>query len=230
MANQLIIIGVSTTAKQVYDFVVEYDLFEVKGFAVNAQYKTSDFFCGLPVYDIEELKQVYDIDRIYIFVAILWNRLNKDRRNVYEKLKKRGFRFANLVSPSARIRGKLSGDNCWIHDYVVVQSDAEIKEDCMLMAFSLIGAFSKMEAHCFMGTKSTIAGNCHIGEQTFIGMNCTIFDDTTIGKKCLLGACTAVKRNTEDCTIVKIDEKNTITKKLNAELIEQKLIFFKNIR
>lgn len=228
--EQLIIIGTSTTAKQVYDFVQEYELYDIIGFAVDDKFKNTENFCGLPVFEVERLPSIISIDKVKIFVAMLWNNLNADRRNMYERLKGRGFQFANLISPCSKMRGKLLGGNCWIHDYVIVQSSAEIGENCMVMAFSLIGAFAKLGSHCFMGTKSTLAGECNVGEQTFIGMNCTVFDNTKIGKKCILGACTAIKRNMEDYCVIKTITNNVVVEKWDEISIEEKLVFKKNVR
>lgn len=230
MKEKLIIFGCNTTAKQVFDFVKQYNLYEIIGFAVDSQYRKNESFCDLQVYDLEELNTIFDITEIKVFVAILWNRLNADRREVYERLKCKGFQFANLVSPLAVVRGKILGDNCWIHDYAIIQSEAEIGEDCMIMAFSLIGAYAKVASHCFMGTKSTVAGECEIGEQTFIGINCTVFDNTKVGKKCILGACTVVKRNVDDYSIVKTAGDNMIVAHSDSKNIESKLLFAQNIR
>lgn len=230
MKEKLIIVGISSTARHVYDFVQGYHLYEILGFAVDEQYRTSDRFCDLPVYSLETLDDVFDKTEIKIFVAILWNRLNSDRKYLYERLKAQGYQFANLISPSAVIRGKLLGDNCWVHDYVVIQSQVEIGEDTMLMAFSLVGDYAQVGRHCFLGAKSTVAGKSLIGDQTFIGINCTVFDGTKVGKKCILGACTVVKRNVDDFSVVKTDTKSMIVVSCEEKNIESKLMFEKNER
>ncbi|HKM35332.1 MAG TPA: acetyltransferase [Lachnospiraceae bacterium] len=230
MREKLVIIGNSTSAKHVYDFVTGYNLFQVVGFAVDAEYRNMDTFCGLPVYDLGKLDAYFEKKDIKVFVAVLWNRLNADRRSLYERMRENGYQMANLISPHAVIRGTVKGDNCWLHDYVIVQSEAEIGADCLLMAFTLIGDYSKIGAHCFTGAKSTIGGKSVVGEQTFIGMNCTVFDDTIIGKKCILGACTAVKRNVPDYSVVKNVSDNSTTIQLDDQTIEQKLLFKKNVR
>lgn len=230
MKEKLIIIGTSTTARHVYDFVKGYNLYEIIGFVVDEKYKDADTFCDLPVFSIEELDTVINKEEVKLFVAVLWNRVNADRRRLYERLKKEGYHFANLISPSAVIRGNLLGDNCWIHDYVIIQSEASVGDNCLLMAFTLVGDFSVIGSHCFTGTKSTIAGKCEIGEQTFVGINCTVFDNTKVGKKCILGACTAVKRNVEDYSIVKTGKDNAVVVQMDEETVEGKLMFTKNVR
>lgn len=230
MKEKIIIVGISSSAYEAYEFIKGYDLFEVVGFAVDKQYKTMDSYCGLPVFQLETLHKTYKKDDIKLFIAVLWNRLNADRRSLYERLKREGYRFVNVISPTAIIRGELLGDNCWIHDYVVIQPKAQIGANNMFMAFSLVGGAAKIGSHCFMGTKSTVAGGCEVGEQTFVGINCTVFDDTKIGKKCILGACSVVKRNVEDYSVVKTDVNNMIVNYVGKEKIESKLLFRENVR
>ncbi len=230
MKQKLFIIGASTTAIHVYKFVKEYQLFDVKGFAVHKKYIKDTTFQDLPLYAIEEIDKIVDKNKDLLFVAMLWNKLNADRRHVYENLQNEGYHFANIISPTAKIRGKLKGDNCWIHDYTIIQNDAEIGENTAIMAFTLIGAHTEIGSHCFLGAKSTIGGGCKIGEQSFIGINSTVFDDTIIGKKCIIGACTAVKRNLPDYSSCKTSLTSTEIKQYSEEIIESKLLFNKNIR
>lgn len=227
--KKLVIVGTSTNAEHVYQLVVQYDLYEVLGFAVDRKYLTSDRFLGLPVYPLEEIEQYVDVNETEFFIALLWNRLNADRRDLYNRLKARGLHFANIISPRASIRGRIEGDNCWIHDFVVIQNDAVIGNNVAIMAQSLIGSHVVIGDHCFLGNKSTVGGGSVIGTQTFVGINCTVFDGTTVGDKCILGACTAVKRNVPNYTVVKTSSE-IVMKQLSEEEIESKLLFRKNVR
>lgn len=228
--EKLIIVGTGTTAKQAYDFVKMYGLYDVLGFAVNSAYRTADEFRGHPVFTIEGLRDEVPGDDYYLYVAVLWNRLNRDRRELYEELKQQGYRFANLISPTAIIRGKITGDNCWIHDLVIIQSDAHLHSDISIMAYTLIGADTTIHSHCFFGAKSTLGGNSTVGEQSFIGINATVFDDTAIGEKCIVGACTAVKRNLPDYSVCKTSPAATEIRQYTEQEIESKLLFAQNRR
>lgn len=227
--KKLIIVGLSKTALHVFSFVKYHKLYDVIGFAVNREYKKETEFCGLPVFELENLKETLcDID-FEIFVAILWNHLNKDRRKVYEYCKSQGFKLANLISPLAVVRSKIEGDNCWIHDYVVIQNDAYIGSNVFAMAYSLIGAHAYVGDHCFFGARSLLGGGCTIGEQSFIGLSATVFDDTYIGRKCLIGACTSVKRNMPDFSRY-VTSSDMIIKQYTENEIENKLVFSLNKR
>ena len=227
--KKLIIIGLSTNARHVYEFVKDYDLYDIVGFAVNRKYKTEDTFKNLPVYEIESLERYFNKDDVELFIALLWNRLNADRRDLFLSLTEEGWKMANLISPRASIRGELAGRNIWGHDYAVIQNDTLIHDNVAIMGQSLVGANCEIESHCFLGAKSTIGGGSTIGEQSFVGLNCTVFDNTQVGKKCILGACTAVKRNMPDYSLYKISS-NVEIRQYEEDEIENKLLFKKNKR
>lgn len=228
MKKNLLIIGTSTTAVHIYNFIEEYKLFHIIGFAVDRKYLNDNLFLNLPVYPLDEIENIIDKENDLLFVAMLWNRLNSDRRKIYEHLKNKGFQFANIISPTSKVRGKLLGDNCWIHDYVIIQNNTIIEENVAIMAFTLIGAHCEIGAHSFFGAKSTIGGGCKIGQQTFVGINATVFDDRIVGKKCIVGACTAVKRDLPDFTSCKTNLESMVIKSYDESIVENKLIFSEN--
>ena len=227
--ENLIIIGLSTTARHVYSFVTYHKLFNVIGFAVNEQYKDSDTFEGLPVYGLEKMKD-NNLGEYSVFIAMLWNRLNGDRQRLYDYCKGEGFRMANLISPLAVLRSPISGDNCWIHDFVVIQNDSVIESDVAIMGGSLIGANTHIGAHCFFGAQTVFGGGSTIGERSFVGIKATVFDGTRIGNKCIIGACTPVKRNMPDCSKYATASDNIVIKLYSDSEIEMKLMYNKNMR
>lgn len=228
--KKIIIVGLGKTALHVFEFIKYHNLYEVIGFAVNKSYKDKNEFVGIPVFALEELKNIFPNQDFEIFVAVLWNHLNKDRRQIYEYCKAEGFHFANLISPLAVLRSEIKGENCWIHDYVVVQNDVHIGSNVFIMAFTLIGAHSNIGNHCFFGARSLLGGGSNVGTQSFIGLNATVFDDTFIGNKCLIGACTAVKRNLPNFSRYVTSSDNIVIKQYPENEIENKLIFSRNKR
>lgn len=228
--QKLVIIGTSTTAKTILEFVNKHRLYDVVGFAVDRAYLETDKYCGLPVFATEDLETIIDKQSDRLFVAVQWNRLNADRRKIYEKLKAQGYKFANLVSPYAVVNGTLKGDNCWIADMAVVDFGTEVGNDVFVKVGAMIGNDSNIADHCFIGAKSMVAGQVNIGEQTFVGISATIFDGTSIGKKCIVGACAAVKRDMPDYSLCKVPTGAVELRQYDADTIESKLMFSKNVR
>lgn len=182
------------------------------------------------VFPLEKLDKYIDKDNDYLFVAILWNRLNADRRRMYERVKSMGYKLANIVSPHSRVRGELQGGNCWICDDVIVQEHVKLGSNIFIMDNAIVGHRSVIEDHSFIGVKATVCGAVHIGEQSYIGANSTIFDEVKIGKKCLIGGATVVKRNIPDCSVVKTPNDTMIIKQYPEDVIESKWQAHHNIR
>ena len=229
--ENLVIVGIGTNSRLALSFIKYHNLFNVIGFAVNKDYYTCDTFEGYPVYSLEELEnKIGSKDGYSLFISLLWNHLNADRRNLYDYCKNKEFKLANLISPLAIIRSEIKGDNCWIQDQVVIQNDTVIGSNVAIMAGALIGADCIVGSHCFFGAHSLLAGGCTLGEQSFVGLKATVFDDTKIGKKCIVGACTAVKRNMPDYSKYITSSDNIVIKQYDEAEIESKLVFSKNKR
>lgn len=227
----LFIFGLSTTAKSIFTFVTKYKLYEVKGFLVDLNFKNTNSFCDIPVYGFEENKEVenFNIETDQLFIAIQWNNVNADRRKVYEKFKRLGYKLANIISPNAIIHGEIIGDNCWVADGVIIDTNAIVGSNIFVKSNAFIGNDCEIEDHSFIGAGSFIAGDCRIGKQSFIGIKSTIFDNVTIGEKCIIGACSVVKRNVDNFSLIKTDIKYTISV-YDSFTIEDKLNFKNNIR
>jgi len=228
--EKLVIVGMGANSRLALSFIQSHNLFDVIGFAVNEEYKDRKSFEGFPVYSLEKLNEEMQTTDFLVFVSLLWNHLNRDRRNLYEYCKSKGYRMANLVSPLAVVRSPLNGDNCWIHDHVVIQNDTIIGSDVAIMQGTLIGADAVVGDHCFFGAHSLFAGGCTIGDQSFVGLHATVFDDTHIGRKCIVGACTAVKRNMPDYSKYVTKSDDIVVKQYTEDEVENKLVFSKNVR
>ena len=227
--ENLILIGLGSSAKTIYRFVTKYNLFNVIGFAADRKYITDSKFCDCSVYAIEDLESIMDKTKDKIFVAIQWNKLNADRKSLYLKLKSQGYKFANLISPMAVINGEVVGDNCWITDKVIVDFGAIIEENVFIKIGAFVGPNSIVHSHCFIGMNSLIAGGCEIGEQTFVGITSVVFDQVTVGRKCLIGGATIVKRNLADFSKIS-STSDFVVKQYDEETIESKLLFKNNVR
>lgn len=221
--QKLCIIGANETAKRIAFFCERYNLYEVAGFAVDKSYINTDSYLNKPIWPIEDLEQYIDKNTCKIFVALFWNHLNGDRRRLYERMKKAGWNFANIVSPLASIRGEI-GENCWIMDYAVIQEASLIGNNVIIADFALVGNGAKISDHCFLGARSTVMGSAYVGKQTFIGVGSTIFDVVHIGNKCLVGACTIQKYDMPDCSTSKVLTDNVIIKKYTEQEIESKWV------
>lgn len=228
--DNLLIVGTGINARKAYEFVKMYNLFNIIGFAVNGAYYKEEVYCSLPVYRLEEVKQKLNF-QFKVFVALYWNRLNKDRKTLFDFCKKERFEFANLISPNSVIYNSAKiGVNCWIQEFACINNDAIIGDNVIIMPYSLIGSKSIIEPHCFIGVKTIIGGESLVRNQTFTGFNAIILDNTIIEEKCIIGAGTVIKRNLPPYSRCITNSDNQIFQQYPENEIESKLIFYKNVR
>jgi len=222
--ENLLIVGTSTTARSIYTYVVDYNLYNLLGFVVDKEYKNCDAYCGQPVYTFDKLPEAFDKSNDKLFVAMEWDRLNASRKNLFNRLRAEGYNFANIISPHAIIHGELKGMNCWICDNVVLENDTVVYDDIFIKTGAIIQHVSVIESHCFIGARAQMAGGVHVGEQSYIGIGAIIFNGVNIGKKCLVGGATYVKRHLPDFCAIKTKIDEFVIKQYNEDEIENKLL------
>lgn len=233
--KNLVIVGISDTADRIARFVERYSLYNIIGCTVNKEYVPEGGMAEVggenrKVFPLEELDKFIDKENDLLFVAVLWNRLNADRRYLYEKVKSMGYHFANIISPNAQVRGELLGDNCWICDGVIVQEHVKFGNDIFVMDNAMVGHWTMVSDHVFIAIRATVCGAVDIGEQCYIGANATVFDEVKIGKKCLIGGATVAKRSVPNFSVVKIPSDTMIIKQYPEDLIESKWLAHHNVR
>lgn len=233
--RNIVIVGISDTADRIILFIERYKLFNVLGCAVNRPYVPKDgrvLLGGIErsVWALEELDKHIDKENDLLFVAILWNRLNADRRYLYETVKNMGYKMGNIVSPHAMVRGELKGDNCWICDGVVVQEHVVLGSNVFIMDRAIVAHWSIVGNHAFITINATVCGSVVVREQSYVGANSIVFDEVHIGKKCLIGGATIVKRNVPDCCVVKTPAGMMVLKEYPEDVIETKWMAHHNVR
>lgn len=224
MNKDIYIFGTGTLAKKITILINKYNLYNIIGYVVDSKYKDCGSFFDKPVFSLESFNT-----SVNMFIAYGWNNLNKDRRNLYERLNEQ-HNLVNVISPKSSIYGELKGNNCWIADNVIINAESVINSNVFIDSNGYVGCNTKIKDHCYLAVGSTVAGGCTISEQTFIGIRATVIDEVFIGEKCLIGAGTTVKRNVVPYSLIKTMNNNQETKLYDEHTIENKLNFKRNVR
>jgi len=234
--DNLVIIGISDTADRVISFIERYKLFNIIGCAVDEEYVPSTNTailggCDRPVWSLSKLNKYTDIRNTYLFVAVLWNHLNADRKNLYLHTKTLwpNAKFANIISPKASIRTDKIGENCLIDDYVVIHERAEIGNDIIIVANSFIAPYAIVSDHVFVAPHSIILGGAKVLAQTMVGTRVIVLNEVEIGEKCLIGTGAIIKQNVPKCCVVKNISMQENIKQYDEREIESKWIAHYNI-
>jgi sugar O-acyltransferase (sialic acid O-acetyltransferase NeuD family) len=195
--SDVVVFGLGDFARVARVYLAEDSPHDVIAFTANESYVESNELDGLPVLPFETLTETHPPDRCVMFVAIGFSGVNRARREVYEKCKKRGYELLTFVSSKASYVGELRlGDNCFVFEENVIQPNVEIGNDVIIWSGNHIGHDSTIEDHVFIASHAVVSGNVTIGESSFVGVNATFRDGVRVAPRCVIGAGALIMKDT----------------------------------
>lgn len=188
--DNLVIIGTGAMARDVTAFVKRYSLANILGYSCNSSFLeiSKQQMPNEQICSIEELNRFYQKENVKLFVAISQFRfLNRDRRDTFDYLRKQGWHFLNLISPSAKMYSTHIGEGNWLMDDCFIGNEVEIGDNNVFAEQSYIAHYSKIRNNNYLGVRSMIMGTTTIAGSSFFGANSLVFNDCKIGMSCLIG-------------------------------------------
>lgn len=193
----VVIFGVGDFARIASVYLRDDSDRDVAAFTVDRAYLDGDSLLGLPVIPFEDLAAEYPPAQADMLVAIGFSRINRARRETYERCKQLGYGFVTYVSSASTVVAKVPiGENTFVFEENVIQPFAELGNNVVLWSGNHIGHDSVVGDHCFIASHVVISGNVSIGEGCFIGVNATVRDGVTIAPECVIGAGTLIMKDT----------------------------------
>lgn len=120
------------------------------------------------------------------------------RRAVFEKFKKRGYRFTNVIHPAAIIsEGVDFGEGVQVMAGAIVQSGVILGDDVLVNVRACVGHDSKVGAHAHIATMSLVSGGVIVGDNVFVGAGAIVIQGFHIGAAAMIGAGAIVNKNVE---------------------------------
>lgn len=115
-----------------------------------------------------------------------------------------GYKFATIISPSAKI-----SKSATIGEGTIIQYGVNISSECNIGRFCKLNTLCNVMHDNVIGDFSTIApnavllGRVHVGEGSYIGANSTILPEKNIGNCATIGAGAVVTHDISSKMIVK---------------------------
>lgn len=196
--KKLIVYGAGETAEIIADYFDHDSEYEVLAFTVDREHISSDELMGKPVIPFDEVEKLFPPTDYEMFVGASFNKLNRIRTAMYQKAKKKGYKFATYVSSKAFVWHNVKlGENVFIFEDNVVQYKVNIGNNVILWSGNHIGHQTKIEDNCFISSHVVISGFCRIGKNSFLGVNSSFNDEVNFGDDGVTGNGTVIVRNTE---------------------------------
>ena len=187
---KLVIFGSGDMGRLAHFYFTRDSDHQVAAFAVDAKYRKSDTFEGLPLVDFETVAERYPPAEYKMFVAVSYTGLNRLRAERYEQAKRFGYELVSYVSQFP------PGDNCFILEDNTIQPYVRIGSNVTLWSGNHIGHDSVIEDHCFLASHIVVSGFCRIEPFCFIGVNATFRNGITIGRESIIGAGSLIMKDT----------------------------------
>lgn len=132
-------------------------------------------------------------------VASIANRLK-----VYESFRKRGYRFASVIHPTAIIAPEVKlAEGVQIMAGAILQTGCVVAEDCIINTGARIDHDCVIEMHAHVAPGAVLSGGVHVGARAHVGAGATVIQGVHIGSDAIVGAGAVVLSDVpESCTVV----------------------------
>lgn len=202
--KKLIIFGDSAFAEVAYELFTHDSDYEVVAFCVDRAYLQKNELFGLPVLPFEEIETHFAPADCDMYVALVYNQLNRIRKAKFLAAKSKGYKLATYVSSRAFVWQNVQlGENCFVFEDNTIQPFVKIGDNVVLWSGNHIGHHSRVGSHCFISSHVVISGFVEIGESCFLGVNSTFANNISVGADCLIGAGALVVKNLEKASLIK---------------------------
>jgi sugar O-acyltransferase (sialic acid O-acetyltransferase NeuD family) len=194
--KHLIIFGNGQIADIIFDYFSKMPNIQVDGFCVHDKYKKKKKYRGIPLIKISDLKKNYPPKKFLVHVALSYSDNNYTRMNVFNQIKKMGYKFANYIDQNHTISTNTKiGQNVVILDGNSIQPYSIIRDNVYIWSGCIVGHHSIIKSHAWITSGANIGGNSEIGERSFVGLNATVGNMVKVGNDCFIGANVLTTKN-----------------------------------
>ena len=195
--EKLLIIGTGDYA-EVASFYLAAD-YEIIGFSEEAAYRKLPSLQDLPIFNFEDIPDLYKTSEIKILVAVGPNHVNTVRERLFNEIKAMGFECISYIHPSASVWDvNAVGENSFVFPNTVVEPYAVVGKNCVMWSGAMLAHHSQLQDHCFMAPGALVSGRTIIKNNCFLGINSTVRDNLIVEEKCIIGAGSVIKSNTQN--------------------------------
>jgi sugar O-acyltransferase (sialic acid O-acetyltransferase NeuD family) len=196
---KVIVFGVLDTAELAHYYLTHDSEHEIVAFTINRQYIQDESFKGLPVVAFEDIETLFPPAEFSFFAPMTGRNMNRNRENIYNEAKAKGYQFISYISSRATIFDReLIGDNCFILEDNTIQPFTTVGNNVVMWSGNHIGHHGQIKDHVFFTSHVVLSGHCVVESYSFFGVNSTIRDYTTIAQGTLVGMASAITRETEE--------------------------------
>jgi len=193
----IVIFGAGDIARLAHFYFSTDSDHTVVAFTVDATYRNSDTFQGLPLVPFDQVAAIYPPSDYKMFVAMSYAKMNQVRAAKYQEARALGYGLVSYVSSRCSYLTQYPhGDNCFILEDNTVQPFVRLGSDVTLWSGNHIGHDSTIGDHSFISSHVVVSGHVEVGTHCFIGVNATLRNNIRIAEFTLVGAGALIMKDT----------------------------------
>jgi len=201
MKSNLVIIGASGFAREIYDLAVYCNRkdsdFSVKGFLSDNNSNIEELGYPKVLAKVAE----YKIEENDVFFCGIGNL--RDRKKTIEIIKNKGGKFISLIHPTAVISPSVTiGDGVGIKAFCVISSDVTIDDYSFLQSSVILGHDVKIGKFCQISSFSFFAGYATVSDLVSISAGVKVIQNVKIEKESVVGIGSVVINRVKEGTTV----------------------------
>ena len=196
--KKVVIFGTGDLAQLACIYLQKDSPYDVAAFTVHQDYLINDSLLDLEVVPYERIEESHPPSDYAMFVAVGYKRVNKEREEIYNHCKSKGYELITYINSRATQWGEFEiGENCFVFEENVIQPFVSIGNNVIIWSGNHIGHHSRIGDHCFIASHAVISGHVEIGSHCFVGVNATFRDGVKVSRGCVIGAGATVMQDTQ---------------------------------
>ena len=199
--QKLFVYGVGSLGEKIFHYNKRDKLYDMIGF-IDDKASEEQYFCGLPVYTFDKVKELYTKEDSVIFVAIGYVKCNYYRKLVCDKVKSAGYKLTNYISPNAICFENVElGDTILLCDNVFVGHGSKLEDGVILSVGCTLSHENKIGEYSFISSCVAFGGHAKVENNCFVGLHSTVRDSVTIGAYSIVGSGTNIIKSTPEHSV-----------------------------
>ncbi|HYE10131.1 MAG TPA: acetyltransferase [Patescibacteria group bacterium] len=204
MQNKKIVIFGNTKFAEMIRYYIETETDDtIIGYTVDREFIEKSAIEGVELVPFEVIDSLYSKEEVKILPVIGYNRMNNIRKDIFNRIKSKGYEVASFVHHTAKIaqncklgEGNIFLENTLVQPFVSIGSGNVFWSNVNISHHTSIGNYN------FFAPSASISGNVKIENNCFVGNNSTIKNEVIISDFTLIGAGAYISKNTKEYSIV----------------------------
>lgn len=196
MGKKVILIGGGAHAISVIDSMKHLKRYEITGI-LDKKEKVNTYVAGMKIIGIdEELDAFYQKGIHYAVITVGGIANAKMRRALYERCKKAGYQFPNIIDKDAIVSKDIKmGEGNYIGKGVIINAKSVLGNVCIVNTGVIMEHETCIEDFVHLAPGSVLCGNVWVKANTHIGANSTLLQNIIVEENIIVGAGSLVLKN-----------------------------------